>query len=83
MLYNSFIKYKGVSKLCRIWRFVNKSKGNILECNDLQHLIYEITQVRGMVIPQPADLIIDGRMEFTVINQEGVLEDIVIEEIVS
>jgi hypothetical protein len=45
--------------------------------------MYEITQVRGMVIPQPADLIIDGRMEFTVINQDGVLEDIVIEEVVS
>lgn len=50
-----------------------------MTCN----ILYEITQVRGMVIPQPADLILDGRMEFTVINQEGVLEDIVIEEIVS
>jgi hypothetical protein len=45
--------------------------------------MYEITQVRGIVIPQPADLIIDGRMEFTVINQDGVLEDVVIEEVVS
>lgn len=65
-----------------IWKFVNKTNGKKIESDDLNYLLYRLRDDKGLDLPEHADvdLIIKGRLECTVLDEEGVKHDIVIGE---
>lgn len=65
-----------------IWKFKNKTTGKEMDSTDLHFLMYQLRNVKGLNIPKEAEamLIIKGRVEYRVMDAEGVEQEIVIGE---
>lgn len=64
-----------------LWKFVNKTTGKEIETNDLKFLLHEIKE-EGIILPPhvDVDMILRGRGEYTVLDDEGNTNKIVIGE---
>lgn len=64
------------------WKFVNKTTGKEIECNDLNYLITRIREDKGLNLPDhvDVDMILWGRKEYVVEDEYGTKNDVVIGE---
>lgn len=66
----------------KVWKFVDKTNGSELECNDLGFLIFTLTEERGLNIPATTgiNLMIQGAVDLEVKGEDGSIHDITIGE---
>jgi hypothetical protein len=59
-----------------VWKFENKTTGAAIECNDLNFLLHELIEIRGMTIPNSVgvDLMLSGTASFEVQTDRGMQE---------
>jgi hypothetical protein len=57
-----------------VWKFMNKTTGSSIECNDLNFLLHELIEVRGLTIPNSVgvDLMLSGNASFEVQTDRGI-----------
>lgn len=67
----------------RAWKFINRTTGNEIECNDLGFMKHQLNDIRGLNIPETEfiNIILRGKTSCTVVDVEGVTYDISVEEI--
>jgi hypothetical protein len=69
----------------RIWRFVDNTTKNELECDDLGFLLHTLKDANNLDIPQQVgvDLLLKGVTSCSVSDSDGRIHDISIGEVVS
>ena len=65
-----------------IWKFVNKTTGKEMDCDDMKFLLQQLRTVKGLDLPEhiDIDLILKGRVEITVADEDGEMNEIIIGE---
>lgn len=65
-----------------VWKFLNRTTGKEIECNDLNYLLLTLEDDYGLSISRQSvsDLILKGKTEVTLQDENGVSNTVVIGE---
>jgi hypothetical protein len=68
--------------MTRKWLYINKTTGTVIESDDLQFLLTQLTEINGYTLPIKlmADLIIRGKSNCVIYTKEGIANDIELTE---
>lgn len=67
---------KGNLKMSR-WKYVNKTTGRQMGCNNLLFMLHRLRNEQGLMIPEGSEVTIRlwGAIELVVLDEEGVLNE--------
>jgi hypothetical protein len=66
----------------KMWKFINRTTGSEMECNDLSFMMHQLRTVKGIDIPETefVNVMLRGKASCTVNNEDGDTYEISIEE---